>query len=429
MCPRGPRNFIYFCTVMREYDVIIIGGGAAGLMAAGTAAGQGYRTLLLEKMEKPARKVRITGKGRCNLTNTKPREEFLSKVKPDSDFFVTAFDSFNNLDTINFFEKRGLRLITERGDRVFPASGKAWDVADALVNYARTSGAEIECFTSVKEILTDGGHVSGVITETKGKKSRICARKVIIATGGASYPATGSTGDGYALAKSLGHKIVNTRPSLTPLRVPAKYSSLNGLALRNVRLTLIVGGKKTTDEFGEMDFTDNTACGAIVLRVSRDAVDALRNNQKVELSIDLKSALNSSKLTARIAREITALPRGASVRELMRKLIPQKLMRTVAAKSGINLDSPLSAFSDKNTADVIRTLKDFRVEISDFCPFPQAIVTAGGVDTSQVNSATLESKLVKGLYFAGEVLDIDANTGGYNLQIAFSTGHLAGELK
>lgn len=416
---------------VKEYDLIVVGGGAAGLMAAGTAASKGLKVVLLEKMEKPARKIRITGKGRCNLTNIKPEEEFLAKVQTNRDFFRSAYEAFDNRALVRFFERKGVRLETERGGRVFPKSGKAWDIADALVEWCRDGEVEMLCHATVTRLLLLGDRIRGVEYRTKrGFLRRIEAPAVVLCTGGASYPATGSTGDGYALAHAVGHGIEPIRPSLVPLETSLPdRAALEGLQLRNVRVALLVDGERVTDEFGEMAFSSRGVEGAVVLRMSRQAVDALIEGHRVELSLDLKPALDAETVRERIARERAALPTGGVVSDLLRKLMPREMMTPVTRLIGTHPKRLLSTFNATQEEALIRVLKDFRIPISDYRPFTEAIVTAGGVSVEEVNPHTLESRRIRGLYFAGEVLDLDANTGGYNLQIAFSTGRLAGLLR
>lgn len=416
---------------VKEYDLIVVGGGAAGLMAAGTAASKGLKVVLLEKMEKPARKIRITGKGRCNLTNIKPEEEFLAKVQTNRDFFRSAYEAFDNRALVRFFERKGVRLETERGGRVFPKSGKAWDIADALVEWCRDGEVEMLCHATVTRLLLLGDRIRGVEYRTKrGFLRRIEAPAVVLCTGGASYPATGSTGDGYALAHAVGHGIEPIRPSLVPLETSLPdRAALEGLQLRNVRVALLVDGERVTDEFGEMAFSSRGVEGAVVLRMSRQAVDALIEGHRVELLLDLKPALDAETVRERIARERAALPTGGVVSDLLRKLMPREMMTPVTRLIGTHPKRLLSTFNATQEEALIRVLKDFRIPISDYRPFTEAIVTAGGVSVEEVNPHTLESRRIRGLYFAGEVLDLDANTGGYNLQIAFSTGRLAGLLR
>lgn len=413
---------------MREFDIIVAGGGAAGIMAAGVAAGMGSRVLLCEKMEKPQRKVRITGKGRCNLTNIKPRAEFLAKVRSGAGFFESAFSRFDNLQTVAFFEKIGVPLSIERGGRVFAASSKAWDIADAHIKWCREAGAVIECGVSVENIETRNGQVIAAMLRThSGERERVLCRCAIIATGGLSYPATGSTGKGLAMAHDLGHTIIEVRPSLTPLETfPAPPAQLKGLALRNISATLLIGSKEAATEFGEMEFTDSGVSGPIILKLSLMAVDAIIDGRKTVITLDLKPALSTEQITARIGREVEKLPATAGMITLMGKLLPSAMIAFFLKKAGIPASLSARRLSPGLIAGIATLLKSFALEIVDYRPFEEAIVTAGGVCLEEVDAKTCGSKLIRGLYFAGEVLDIDADTGGYNLQIAYSTGHCAG---
>lgn len=414
------------------YDVIIIGAGAAGMMAAGVAAREGKKVLVVEKMEKAGRKVRITGKGRCNVTNTKPALEFLEHVRANADFFAPAFRGFSNANTPGFFRRLGVKLVVERGDRMYPESGKAWDIADALADWAKDEGdSEIMFNTTVTDIIVTAGRVRGVrILTKKGYPRNIEAENVIIATGGVAYPSTGSTGDGYQFAHRLGHEIVEVRPALVALESDDPLvGQLKGVHLKNVAVSLVIDGEVVQQEFGEMDFSARGLDGAVILRVSRNAVDALIEEKAVEVEIDLKSALTEEMLSARIDREMAELPEDASFGDLMRKLLPRPMVLPFADRLGLQVRTPLSRMTDDEKLSLIRLLKGLRMTVSDYRPFEQAVVTAGGVDVSQIDPQTLQSTLVGGLYFAGEVLDIDGDTGGYNLQIAFSTGYLAGQLK
>lgn len=439
LCVRGRSVFCFTMQTERTtelseekiYDVIVIGGGAAGLMAAGTAARAGRSVLLLEKMEKSARKVCITGKGRCNLTNICPPEEFLEKVRAGRDFFRPAFRTLDNQALCRFFERQGVKLEVEQGRRVFPRSGKAWDIADALRYWCSDNGVETLLNARVREILTVGNRVYGVTYRNKrGFTRKAEARNVILATGGASYPATGSTGDGYGLAHAVGHTIVEVRPALVPLESGhADRFLLSGLQLRNVQVALLIDGTVADEAFGELQFSRRGVEGATTLRLSRRAVDALIDGKQVALSLDLKPALSPEILRERIHRERESLPPDAFFGELLRKLMPRQLVQPMARGLHIPTSTPLHQLTDQQVDELIDTLKHFLVPISDYRPFEEAIVTAGGVSTEEVDPETLQSKIVRGLYFAGEVLDIDADTGGYNLQIAFSTGFLAGQLK
>ncbi|MBO5671581.1 MAG: NAD(P)/FAD-dependent oxidoreductase [Alistipes sp.] len=413
------------------YDVIVIGAGAAGLMAAGTAAMNGRKVLLMEKMERAGRKIRITGKGRCNLTNARPAEEFLEKVRTNADFMSVAFAEFNNRATIRFFERLGVKLEIERGERVFPKSGKAWDIANALVEFCEDKGVEIQYKRRVTEVITIGDRVAGVkYINDRGFERRVEADNVIIATGGVSYPSTGSTGDGYMFADALGHRIEPVRPSLTPLRSShPQQEYMNGLLLKNVGVKLFVDNELKAEEFGEMGFSERGIEGAVALRVSRDAVDALLDERKVKIVVDLKPALDEQTLLARIEREIAEMQPSEFFSELLRKLVPKQLVVPLAKEVDFHSKTYVSKLTEAEKLRLVKILKGMVFPITDYAPFQYAIVTAGGVSCDEVNNYTMESRKVKGLYFAGEVLDLDANTGGYNMQIAFSTGRLAGQLK
>lgn len=413
------------------YDVIVIGAGAAGMMAAATAAKNGRRVLLMEKMEKAGRKIRISGKGRCNLTNARPPEEFREAIRTNADFFDVAFAEFNNKATIRLFERLGVKLDIERGQRVFPHSGKAWDIANALMDYCVESGVEVMYDTRVSDVLAIDGKVYGVrYFNKRGFERKEEAPNVIIATGGVSYPATGSTGDGYIFADKLGHTIEAVRPSLTPLRTShpqRKY--LDGLLLKNVAARLYVDNELVREEFGEIGFSERGIEGAIALRMSRDAVDALIDERKVKIVLDMKSALTEEMLTERIRREIADMQPEEFFAELLRRLVPKQMVIPLAHELDVHSKNYIRKVTDAEIARLVKVLKGMTFPIVDYAPFEYAVVTAGGVRCDEVNRYTMQSNKVSGLYFAGEVLDIDANTGGYNMQIAFSTGRLAGQLR
>ena len=414
-----------------RYDVVVIGGGAAGLMAAGTAARVGNKVLLLEKMEKPARKVRITGKGRGNLTNSRPVEEFAENVRTNGDWLHVAMSEFTNRATMRFFERMGVKLVTERGERVFPASGKAADIANALEFYCRDHEVDIQCNSRVTEILVAGGKVYGLkYMNKRGYERKIEVENVIIATGGVSYPATGSTGDGYTFADRTGHTIESVRPSLTPLvSNHPQIEYIKSVWLKNINARLFAAGEMVREEFGEMSFSDRGLEGAVILRLSRDAVDALLEEKSVKIELDLKPALTEDILRERIKREVAEMRPEDFFAELVRRLVPKPLVVPICKELDVHSRLYISKVSDKEFERLIKVLKGWSFPISDYAPFEYAVVTAGGVSCSEVNEYTMESLKIKGMYFAGEVLDVDANTGGYNLQIAFSTGHLAGLLK
>ncbi len=413
------------------YDVVVIGGGAAGLMAAGTAAKVGNKVLLLEKMEKPARKVRITGKGRCNLTNARPVEEFGENVRTNAEWLNVAMSEFTNRSTMRFFERMGVKLVTERGERVFPESGKAADIANALEFYCRDYDVEIQCNSRVTEILVADGKVYGVkYMNKRGFIRKIEVANVIIATGGVSYPGTGSTGDGYTFADRVGHSVESVRPSLTPLiSNHPQIEYIKDVWLKNINARLFIAGEMVREEFGEMSFSNRGLEGAVILRLSRDAVDALLEEKSVKIELDLKPALTEEILRERIKREVAEMRPEDFFAELVRRLVPKPLVVPICKELDVHSRLYISKVSDKEFERLIKVLKGWSFPISDYAPFEYAVVTAGGVSCSEVNEYTMESLKIKGMYFAGEVLDVDANTGGYNLQIAFSTGHLAGLLK
>ena len=416
---------------MAQRKVIVIGGGAAGLMAAGQAAEQGAETLALEKMPRPGRKLRITGKGRCNLTNVAPVSRFISHFGPNGRFLRQAFSRFFSSELVAFLDKLGIRTVTERGGRVFPVSDQAQGIVDALSAWARKSGVTLRPRSSVEGLLVEGKRVNGVRIG-KGSTDQSIAERVfradavIVATGGASYPITGSTGDGYRLAKSAGHTVVPIRPALVPLETAGETAPrLQGLSLRNVTIKVLIDGKKRAEAFGEMLFTHFGLSGPIILSLSRLIVDALRLHQRVILSIDLKPALDQRKLNERLLRDLEAHGKQ-KFRTLLKELLPAKLIPVCIDLTGIPPDKVGHQITAEERKGLRLWLKDFRLEVTGYRPFTDAIITAGGVDTKEVDPRTMASRLVEGLYFAGEVLDIDADTGGYNLQAAFSTGWVAG---
>ncbi|MCX7044115.1 MAG: NAD(P)/FAD-dependent oxidoreductase [Candidatus Sumerlaeota bacterium] len=406
-------------------SLIIAGAGAAGLMAAGqaAAAGLGPSVLLLEKMERPARKLRITGKGRCNLTNLAPLPDFLEHFGHNGRFLRPAFSAFFAPDLIAFFESLGIRTIVERGGRVFPESQEAQDVVDAMVDWARGQGARIQTGCAARRLMIENGRIQGI--ETCDGRRR-AAQAVILATGGASYPATGSTGDGYAIAEAAGHALIPIRPALAPLETAGDLAQrMQGVSLRNVTARLLVDGKKQAEEFGEMLFTHFGLSGPIILTLSGQAVDALRAGRKTAISVDLKPALDEEKLDARLRRDLDAHGKR-TFQNLLKDLLPAKVIPACIAETGVAQEKMGHQITSEERRRLRLWLKDLRFEITGHRPLSEAIITAGGVATREVNPNTMESRLVKGLYFAGELLDVDADTGGYNLQAAFSTGYLAG---
>ena len=396
----------------------------------------GAEVLLLEKMDRPGRKLRLSGKGRCNLTNVAPLSEFITHFGPNGRFLRQAFSRFFAADLVAFVEELGVPTVTERGGRVFPASGQAQDVVDALVRWIGEQGVILQTRSPVERLLVEGKQVVGV----QVSRSRVSrkgpgpsfaewvyrADAVIIATGGASYPGTGSTGDGYRMAESIGHTITPIRPALVPLETAGDVAArLQGLSLRNVSVRMLVDGKERAELFGEMLFTHFGLSGPIILSLSRQAVDALRLGQGVTLSIDLKPALDQRKLDARILRDLDAHGKR-QFRTLLKGLLPSKLIPVCIDLTSISPYQVGHQITAQERKRLRTWLKDFRLEVTGHRPFAEAIITAGGVETREVDPYTMASRLVGNLYFAGEVLDVDADTGGYNLQAAFSTGWLAG---
>ena len=407
------------------FDLAIAGGGAAGLFGAAVAAGRGLSVLLLERNGRCGKKIAITGKGRCNLTNTREWSEFSEHIHPSPNFFKSAFFGMSNRDTMAFFEQIGLPLTIERGQRVFPASMRAQDVTDVLVARLRQLGVTICTGCRVVGASRVENGVCGPFFKVEAESAAcgtlrvFAARNLLITTGGLSYPATGSTGDGYALAESFGHKIVPCFPSLTAL-VPFNYdTSLSGISLKNVELSLYVNGTSVQTEFGEMDFTGDGIEGAAAIRLSRRAVAALDGKQKVAVSFDLKPALSCEQLRLRIRREAAddiSIAKGgtAGLKTLLKRLLPGALIPPF-----------MRANRDLSCENLPERLKAWRFAVNSYVGYRRSVVTAGGVDLAGVSPKTMGSKLVDGLYFAGEILNLDGDTGGYNLQIAFSTAALA----
>ena len=408
-----------------KYDLIVVGAGAAGIVAAGTAANKGAKVLLLEKMRSAGRKMLISGKGRCNITNDSYTSNHFKQHHPQSKYLKNAFKSFFKEDILQILDSQNVEYKTERGDRVFPVSDKSKDVLDALLRWGIYKKVSLETHSDVKKIITKNSQVKGIEYEQEGRRKQVFANSVIIATGGKSYPLTGSTGDGYKLAQELGHSISTPLPALVPIETKGNLAqSLMGLALKNVNASLWVNGKKQSEEFGEMLFTHFGLSGPIILTLSRSIVLAVENGDKVEISIDLKPALDDKKLDNRLIRDLDA--NGKKYVENIFKLwMPSKLVKPMLNICNIDTSKLGNQIKADDRKQIRIKLKDFRSDISCYRPFKEAIITQGGINTDEVSSKTMESKLIKGLYFAGEVLNLDANTGGYNFQIAYSTGSLA----
>jgi len=392
-------------------------------MAAGQAALSGADVLVLEKMPRTLLKLGITGKGRCNITNVAEISEFIKHFGTNGRFLRQAFHRFFSPELLKLLQQAGVTTTIERGGRVFPTSGKALQVVHALRRWSEKCGVKIKSTTCVDELLKDSSGIIGV----RCAGTDYAATAVILATGGASYPATGSTGEGYRLAREAGHSIVEVRPALVPLLIAASgaAASLNALALRNVGVRLYIEGKKHSEAFGELTFIPKYVSGPVILTLSLAAVDALRAGSRVSLEIDLKPALDDKKLDARLIRDFTKRSHEP-MHSILRGLLPRELVEVCLESTQVDHARLGHSVSAQERKDLRHWLKHFTLDVSGHAPMDEAIVSAGGIDLREVNPRTMESKLVPGLYFAGEVLDLQADTGGYNLQAAFSTGWLAG---
>lgn len=404
--------------------VIVIGGGAAGLMAAITAARLGHNVTVIEKNSRPLRKVMITGKGRCNVTNNTDINGLVSAVTDTKSgrFLYSAFNAFSAKSTMEFFAEAGVPLKTERGNRVFPVSDKAVDICDALVNTAKSSAVAIKTAV-VKDIICENNKVIGVSTDILGD---VFADAVILATGGKSYPLTGSTGDGYEFAKHLGHTVTPLCPSLIPVTVKEGWcSKLQGLSLKNVALSVYKGEvtKPIYSDFGELMFTHYGLSGPMVLSASAYMKDGEINNYRIV--IDMKPALNEQKLDARILRDFFAASNKDFINSLG-ELLPKSMVPVIVKLSNIEPSLKVNQITKEQRLSLVRLLKNLSLTVSGLRPIEEAVITKGGISLKEINPKTMQSKLVEGLYFAGEIIDADAFTGGFNLQIAFSTGFVAG---
>ncbi len=408
---------------MNNCDLIVVGAGASGLMAAGTAAERGRKVLLIDKNEKNGRKLMITGKGRCNVTNNCGLiNDLIANVPANGRFLYGAFTRFSHLDTMEFFENLGVPLKVERGNRVFPVSDKASDIVDALTYFNEKSGVE-RIQGRVKEVLTKDGKVTGVLLESG---ERYSSHNVLIAAGGLSYPKTGSTGDGYRMAESLGHTVTPLKPSLVPLVCHENWcTDCMGLSLKNSRITVTEkeSYKEVYTDFGEMLFTHFGVSGPMILSASAHMKNL--GEKKYIISIDLKPALTHEQLDRRIQSDFREFSKKVLINSLG-NLLPRKLIPVIVRLSRIPPMTPTSQITREQRQTLTDLLKNLTVTAVDFAPIEEAVITSGGVSVKEIDPKTMESKLVKGLYFAGEVIDVDAYTGGFNLQIAFSTGRLAG---
>ena len=403
-------------------NVIVVGGGAAGMMAAVFAARNGQNVQLLEKNEKLGKKLYITGKGRCNITNAADIEDLFTAVTSNPKFLYSGFYSFTNQQVIDFFEELGVKTKIERGERVFPVSDHSSDVIAAFSRELKSLGVAVSLHTEVGELLCEQDKVCGVLL-TNGKKMK--ADAVIVATGGISYPSTGSTGDGYRFARETGHRVTELLPSLVPMEVRQWYAKeLQGLSLRNIEIRITDGKKKLYEEFGEMLFTHYGVTGPVILSASSVVGKTLRKKE-LTLHIDLKPALSEEQLDKRILREFDA-NHNKQYKNSIDSLFPAKLKPVMIELSEIEPEKKVNEITKEERQRLVHLIKDFTMTLTGLRGYNEAIITKGGVSVKEIDPGTMESKKMKGLYFAGEVLDLDAVTGGYNLQIAWSTGYLAG---
>ena len=402
--------------------ILVVGGGAAGMMAAGQAATAGADVVLLEKMKIPGRKISISGKGRCNVTNIADIQEFIEHFGRNGRFLRQAFHRFFSPELMEFFVANGLELVKERGGRVFPGSGRARDVVATFTGWLEGRNVSIRPGSRVSQLLINEGKIEGVLCNG----NPVYGQKVVLSTGGASYPATGSNGDGYRLAKQAGHTIITPRPSLVPVETAGDMAArLADLHLRNISVSLFIDNKKKGAEFGELLFMKYGLSGPVILTLSTIIVDALTQGKKVDLHLDLKPALDRKKLDARLLRDF-ARRHNEPMDSVLRGLMAQKMVPVCLAATEIAPTRLAGEVTARERKRLLHWLKSITFSVTGFRGFKEAIVTAGGVKLAQVNPRTMESKKCDGLYFAGELLDLQADTGGYNLQAAFSTGWLAG---
>ncbi len=408
------------------------------MLACISAAQSGDKVILLEKMNNLGKKLLITGKGRCNITSALPMDEFIKSIPGNGMFLYSSFHNFTNQDIVKMLEKKGLKTKQERGNRIFPITDRAQDVLNVLLSYLKELKVEIRTSSRVKDILVetkDFSYITGVIIEKNGKEERIMSDKVILATGGKSYPVTGSTGDGYKLLEKLGHTIIEARPSLIPLvsYEQKKCQKLQGLSLRNVKIRVIDENKRKQiyEDFGEMLWTHFGVSGPIILSASCHLlryknIEQLLKERKIKLEIDLKPALTEEKLDERIQRDFK-VAKNKQLKNSLFELLPQKIIPVILEESKIDEEKAVNAITKEERRRLVKLIKCFEITIYGFRPIEEAIITAGGVNVKEINPKTMESKLIKGLFVAGELLDVDGYTGGFNLQIAYSTGYTAGK--
>ena len=414
--------------------VVVIGGGPAGMMSAIMAKEAGNEVILIEKMKSLGRKLLITGKGRCNITSSLPMEEFIKNTPGNGKFLYSVFNNFSNKDIIKFLNKEGLEVKEERGNRIFPVTDKSQDVLDCFIKKLKKDKVEIHYNEKVEEILYDKKDDKKIVTGVRTSKGEIKADKVILATGGKSYPLTGSTGDGYSLAQKLGHNITDLKPSLVPVEIFEKSicKDLQGLSLKNVSIKIVdnENKKEIYSDFGEMLFTHFGVSGPIILSSSAHLVrykniDQKFKNKNIKLVIDFKPALSEEKLEARILRDFEEF-KNKQFKNSLDKLLPQKLIPVIIEQSSINENKKVNEITKEERKKLVILLKNFTLTLEKLRPIEEAIITSGGINIKEINPKTMESKLVQNLYFAGEIIDVDSYTGGFNLQIAYSTGYVAG---
>ena len=417
--------------------VAVIGGGPAGMMAAISASKKGNEVYLIKKNGRLGKKLLITGKGRCNITSSLDIKDFIQNIPGNGKFLYSAFDNYTNNDIINFLKEHGVGVKEERGNRIFPVSDKSMDVLNAFEKELKKKNVKIKLNTRVVGIDTENGRVESLTYENEnGQLKKLTADKIILATGGKTYSSTGSTGDGYEIAQKLGHTVTKIRPSLVPLTATGKSlnicKDLQGLSLKNVGIKLIDSTKNKViyEDFGEMLFTHFGVSGPTILSASAHLlryknIDELLKNNKINLVIDFKPALQIEKLDARIQRDF-AEEKNKEYKNSLNNLLPQKLINTIVELSQINPNKQVNEVTREERINLAKLLKSFTITISGFRPIEEGIVTSGGISIKEINPKTMESKIVEGLYFAGEVIDVDAYTGGFNLQIAYSTGYTAG---
>ena len=409
---------------MYDADVIVIGAGASGLMCAGISAQQGQTVLLLEKKSRPAIKLSITGKGRCNITNSKPLKEFINEFGNNGKFLYSAFSKFFNTDTINFFEELGVRCSLERGGRYFPKSNNAYAVVKALIKFVKRKNVKIIIHSQVEKFVLENKQIKNIILKDG---TTYTAKNYVLATGGKSYPLTGSTGDGYKIAQALGHTIITPQPALVPLVSNDQYlKQLNKLKLKNIEISVIANNNIVSTLFGEIEFTIFGLTGPLILKISSKVYSLLKEKKSVEISINLKPALDDKQLDARLIRELNNFG-NLPLRNMLKTLLPLQIIEPFMKKNNIKYTQKCSSIINKEKRKkLLDSFRKMKFKIISTRPIDEAIITKGGISLKEVDQKTMKSKLIDNLYFCGEILDIDGPTGGFNLQAAFSTGYLAG---